>query len=66
VAIVALMTTATVTDDIIREVARAALANPTTVVRRLVQLPVRGRERAERIDRELAARGLLPREAPGA
>ncbi|MBX3206759.1 MAG: hypothetical protein KF764_16940 [Labilithrix sp.] len=50
------------TDEILDEVAEAAAADERAVLCRLVGFPVRGR-RAQVIDRELDARGLLPRSA---
>jgi hypothetical protein len=46
-----------VTDDVIREVAEEAQADPRSVVRRLAGLRVRGRV-GKRIDLVLAARGM--------
>ena len=43
----------------IEEVAAAAIADPRTVQRRLLGLPVRGRV-ADRVDSELARRGYAP------
>lgn len=48
----------------IAEIARAAIAHPYTVVRRMMRLPVRGHV-AERIDAELTRRGLVDAEEHG-
>jgi hypothetical protein len=49
-------------DSTVEEIANAADADKRSVVRRLARLPVKGRA-GRRIDRILAARGLLQSEA---
>lgn len=51
--------TAMVTRSVVQEIADLTLSHVRTVERRLLGLPVRGRVR-DRIDTELARRGLLP------
>lgn len=49
-----------ITDSLIDEIADAATAAKVTIYRRLLGLPIRGRRLANRVDREIAARGFRP------
>jgi hypothetical protein len=52
------MATDTITDELIADIAKEADSHRQSVLRRLLGLPVKGRS-GRRIDRVLAARGLL-------
>lgn len=52
-----------VTEELLSDITTTAGAAEISVMRRLLGLPVRG-QAGERIDRELAKRGLLPSNGP--